>query len=76
VARTSRVIVLQEAARSIGAANTIVSLIAREGFSLLDAPVRVVAPPDTPVPYGANLEDAYLPSAAGLEEALEHLLAY
>jgi 2-oxoisovalerate dehydrogenase E1 component beta subunit len=76
VARTSRALVLQEASRSIGAANLIVSLIAREGFSLLDAPVAVVAPPDTPVPYAANLEDAYLPSAAGLKEALEALDAY
>jgi 2-oxoisovalerate dehydrogenase E1 component beta subunit len=75
-ARTSRVLVLQEAARSIGAANAVVSLIAREGFESLDAPVAVCAPPDTPVPYAPQLEDAYLPDAARVEAALEDLVGY
>ncbi len=75
-ARTSRVLVLQEAARSIGAADTVVSLIAREGFADLDAPVAVCAPPDTPVPYAPELEDVYLPDAARVESALEDLLGY
>ncbi len=76
VARTSRALVLQEASRSTGAANTIVSLVAQRAFERLDAPIRVVAPPDTPVPYAPELEDAYLPSAAGLTSALEDLLGY
>jgi 2-oxoisovalerate dehydrogenase E1 component beta subunit len=76
VARTSRALVLQEAAQSIGVADSVVSLIAREGFALLDAPVAVVAAPDSPIPYAPELEDAYLPSAAGLKSALENLLAY
>ncbi len=37
-------------------------LVAREGFELLDAPPVLVAPPDTPVPFAPELEDAYLPS--------------
>jgi 2-oxoisovalerate dehydrogenase E1 component beta subunit len=76
VARTSRLLVLQEAARSIGAANHVVSLVAREGFATLDAPIAVVAPPDTPVPYAPELEDAYLPSAASVTAALEDLCGY
>lgn len=76
VAKTTRVLVLQEAARSTGAADHVVSLIAREGFERLDAPVAVHAPPDTPVPYAPELEDAYLPSVASTRAALEELLAY
>ena len=76
VARTSRVCVLQEAARSIGAANHVVSLVAREAFATLDAPIVVAAPPDTPVPYAPELEDAYMPSTASLTAALEDLLGY
>ena len=34
------------------------------------------APIDTPVPFAAELEDAYLPSAASLEKELRELLAY
>jgi 2-oxoisovalerate dehydrogenase E1 component beta subunit len=76
VARTSRVLVLQEAARSIGVANAVCSLIAAEAFAELDAPPAIHAPIDTPVPYAAELEDAYLPSPASLEEAIRELLAY
>ncbi len=76
VTRTSRVLVLQEAARSIGVANAVCSLIAAEAFAELDAPPAIHAPIDTPVPYAAELEDAYLPSPASLEEAIRELLAY
>jgi 2-oxoisovalerate dehydrogenase E1 component beta subunit len=76
VGRTSRALVLQEAAGSIGAANTVVSLISRRAFESLDAPIAVCAPPDTPVPYAPQLEDAYLPDAARVESALEDLVGY
>lgn len=74
--RTSRLLVLQEASRSSGVAGQVLSLVAREGFHLLDAPPALVAPPDTPVPFAPALEDAYIPSADGCRAALEELLAY
>ena len=76
VARTSRLLVLQEAARSIGVANAVCSLVATEGFDLLDAPPAIHAPIDTPVPFAAELEDAYLPSLASLTAAVHGVLAY
>jgi len=76
LAKTSRVLVLQEAARSTGAAGLVLSLIARRGFELLDAPPALHAPPDTPVPFAPELEDAYLPSVESTIAALEELLAY
>ena len=48
VEKTSRVLVLQEASRSTGAAGVILSLIARRSFEHLDAPPALHAPPDTP----------------------------
>jgi 2-oxoisovalerate dehydrogenase E1 component beta subunit len=74
--KTSRVLVLQEAARSTGAAGLVLSLVAREGFELLDAPPALHAPVDTPVPFAPELEDAYLPSTDSTVAALESLLAY
>ena len=76
IARTSRVLVLQEAARSIGAGNLLLSRIAREGFELLDAPPALHAPVDTPVPFAPELEDAYLPSQDSTVAALRELLEY
>jgi 2-oxoisovalerate dehydrogenase E1 component beta subunit len=74
--KTSRLLVLQEASRSIGVAGQVLSAVARDGFELLDAPPSLVAPPDTPVPFAPELEDGYLPSPAGVRAALEELLAY
>ena len=76
VEKTSRVLVLQEAARSTGAAGLVLSVIARRGFEHLDAPPALHAPPDTPVPFAPELEDAYLPSVESTAAELERLLAY
>lgn len=74
--KTGRVLVLQEAAGSTGAAGLVLSLVARRGFELLDAPPVLHAPPDTPVPFAPELEDAYLPSVDSTAAELERLLAY
>ena len=76
VRRTSRVLVLQEASRSTGAAGVVLSVVAREAFEHLDAPPMLLAPPDTPVPFAPELEDAYLPSVGSVGSALDELLAY
>jgi 2-oxoisovalerate dehydrogenase E1 component beta subunit len=74
--KTSRVLVLQEASSSTGVAGLVLSSVARDGFELLDAPPALVAPPDAPVPFAPELEDAYLPSEARVRTALEDLLDY
>ena len=76
IEKTSRVLVLQEASRSTGAAGVLMSLIARRAFEHLDAPPVLHAPPDTPVPFAPELEDAYMPSVASTVAALDELLAY
>jgi 2-oxoisovalerate dehydrogenase E1 component beta subunit len=73
--KTSRLLVLQEAARSTGAAGLVLSLVARRGFELLDAPPALHAPPDTPVPFAPELEDAYMPTVESTSRAVEELLA-
>jgi 2-oxoisovalerate dehydrogenase E1 component beta subunit len=76
VGKTSKVLVLQEAQRSSGLAGLLLSFLSREAFELLDAPPRLVAPPDTPVPFAPELEDAFLPDAARVRTAVEELLEY
>ncbi len=76
VARTSRLLVLQEASRSQGVAAHVAALAARGAFADLDAPIAVSAAPDTPVPYAPELEDAYLPSEETVIRDLRDLLAY
>ena len=76
LAKTSRVLMLQEASRSIGAGNLVLSRLAREGFELLDAPPVLHAPVDTPVPFAPALEDGYMPSFDSVITALRDLLDY
>ena len=76
VEKTSRLLVLQEPPRSSGVAPLVCALIAQDGFVHLDAPPTIVAPPDTPVPFAPELEDAYLPSRERVRAALEELLGY
>src|ERR671929_1488545 len=51
VKKTSKVLVLHEAARTGGIGGEIAGLIAEEAFEWLDAPVVRLAAIDTPVPY-------------------------
>jgi pyruvate/2-oxoglutarate/acetoin dehydrogenase E1 component len=45
-----------------GLATYIAGIVASKGFSSLHAPVGLVTPPHSPVPFSPVLEDAYLPS--------------
>ena len=76
IEKTSRVLVLQEAARSTGGAGHVLSLVAQEAFELLDAPPVLHAPVDTPVPFAPELEEGYLPSEESVSSALADLLEY
>ncbi|MBI4568002.1 MAG: alpha-ketoacid dehydrogenase subunit beta [Planctomycetes bacterium] len=76
VRRTSRVLVLHEAAKTGGFGGEVAAVIAEEAFEHLDAPVRRLAALDTPVPYAPTLEDAALPSVGKIVAALRELLAY
>jgi 2-oxoisovalerate dehydrogenase E1 component beta subunit len=74
--RTSRLCVLQEASASLGVAGEVLSLVAREGFELLDAPPLLVAAPNSPVPFAPELEDAYIPSLERVVAELRRLGGY
>jgi 2-oxoisovalerate dehydrogenase E1 component len=74
--KTSRLLVLQEPSGTRGVAGEVLSFVSREAFELHDAPPALVSPPETPVPFAPELEDAYLPSADRVRAALDDLLAY
>jgi 2-oxoisovalerate dehydrogenase E1 component len=76
VQKTSRAIVTCEAPRTGAFGNTIVTDVIRSSFEHLDAPVRLVAAADTPVPFAPALEEAHLPTTAKLVTVIRELLAY
>ena len=52
---------LHEDTRTGGFGAEIAATIAEEAFEHLDAPVRRIAAPDTPVPFSPPLEKAFIP---------------
>jgi len=74
--KTSRVLVTCEAPRTGCFGATIVTEVVRSSFDFLDAPVRLLAAEDTPVPFAPSLEKAHLPTTDKIVEALRDLLAY
>lgn len=69
VKETGRLVVVDEASPRCNLATDIVALVATKAFNALKAPVSIVAPPHTPVPFSPALEDAYVPSLAKIEAA-------
>jgi pyruvate dehydrogenase E1 component beta subunit len=69
VKETGRLVVVDEASPRCNLATDIVALVATKAFSALKAPVNIVAPPHTPVPFSPALEDAYVPGPAKIEAA-------
>jgi 2-oxoisovalerate dehydrogenase E1 component beta subunit len=74
--KTSKVLVLHEDTRTAGFGAEIVATIAEEAFENLDAPIKRIAAPDTPVPFSPPLEKAFIPQVddvvAGLRELAEY----
>ena len=76
VRRINKVMILHEDTRTGGMAGEIAAIVADEAFDDLDGPIVRVTAPDTPVPYAAALEDAFIPRAEDVVRAARRLAAY
>jgi pyruvate/2-oxoglutarate/acetoin dehydrogenase E1 component len=76
IAKTNRVVVVNEAPRTCGFAGEICARIAEKGFEHLDAPPLRVTRLDTPVPWVEPLETFVLPSVEKIVEAALRVVRY
>lgn len=76
VKQSGKVIIVHEDTRSHGMAGEVTALINEYAFEWLDAPIKRVTAPNTPVPYHANLEVAFAPSVTAIFSAAKSLLEY
>lgn len=74
VEKTNRLIVIDEANPRCSMATDIAALVADEGFDFLDAPIKRITAPHTPVPFSPPLEDLYLPTPENVIQAVSELL--
>ncbi len=76
VRKTKRLVVVDEDHPRCSMATDIAALAADKAFEHLVAPIKLVTPPNTPVPYSPPLEDAYVPSTRKVVAAVQALLDY
>jgi acetoin:2,6-dichlorophenolindophenol oxidoreductase subunit beta len=74
--RTSRLLIVEENPYQGGWGGTVASIVADEGFELLDAPIKRVAAECVPLPFADALEDEVIPTTAKVVVALKALLDY
>ncbi|RAQ95528.1 alpha-ketoacid dehydrogenase subunit beta [Thermogemmatispora tikiterensis] len=73
VKKTNRAIIFEEDWRSYGVGAELAATLQEEAFDYLDAPIQRVAGAEVPLPYSKPLEQAALPSARQLVEAVDRL---
>jgi len=74
-AKTGRVVIVQEAPRTLGYAAELAAILAEKAILDLHGPVLRVTGYDVPYPYW-QIEDAYMPSVERVLDAVRKLLAF
>ncbi len=75
VAKTGRLVVVDEDYQSFGLSGEIAAIIAEEDPRLLRCPMKRVCVPDTPIPYARSLEQATLPTPTRISAAIRDVMA-
>jgi pyruvate dehydrogenase E1 component beta subunit len=73
VAKTGRLVIVQEACKTMGFGAEIAAMVAEEGLDYLNAPIIRVAAPNTPIPFSPPLEQAYIPSVDKIVAAVKSM---
>jgi pyruvate dehydrogenase E1 component beta subunit len=74
VKRTGRLVVASEDVLTCGVASEISALVAEEALWYLDAPIRRIAVPDTPIPFAPAQERAVLPQVESIAAAARDVM--
>ena len=74
VAKTHRLVIVDEDNPRCSAATDISAMVADKGFDTLDAPIKLVTAPHTPVPFSPPLEQFYVPSPEGIAAAVRQIV--
>ena len=74
VAKTHRLVIVDEDNPRCSAATDIAALVVEKAFTELDAPIKRVTAPHTPVPFSPPLEQFYIPSPERIVAAIQEIL--
>ena len=74
LAKTGRVVIVDPAHRTMGAAAEIAAIIVEDGFDMLKKPVRRVVTPDVPIPFSPPMEAPLYPNPEKIIAAVRELM--
>ncbi|MGZ5935761.1 MAG: alpha-ketoacid dehydrogenase subunit beta [Rhizomicrobium sp.] len=76
VAKTGRLVLVDESPPRCSLASDVAAIVADKGFKSLKAPIKAVTCPHTPVPFAPNLEDEYMPNPRRIEAAVRAVMKF
>jgi pyruvate dehydrogenase E1 component beta subunit len=74
VKKTHRLVIVHEEVKHAGSGAEIAAIAAEGAFDYLDAPIKRVAAPFTPVPFSPALEGEFIPNEAKIITAVKQVL--
>jgi acetoin:2,6-dichlorophenolindophenol oxidoreductase subunit beta len=74
IKKTGKAVIVHEAVKTSGFGAEVAAIIADEAFSYLKSPIKRVTAPDTPIPYAAKLEDAFIPDEGKIISAVRSII--
>ena len=73
VKKTGRLVIVHEDNLTGGWGAEVAARVAEKAFDYLDAPIKRICAPDTPIPFAPVMEDYYVPSAADIVQGVREL---
>ena len=74
VKKTGRIVIVTEDCRTAGVSAEIAAVVAEEAIDYLDAPIKRVAEPDTPIPFSPPLEQYVIPDEKAIIKAVKEVV--
>lgn len=74
VKKTGKLVIMDEEPKIASAAAEISAMVAEEAFDFLDAPIKRVCAPDTPIPFSPVLEKFWMPDEENLIKAVTEIM--
>jgi len=72
--KTGRIVLVTEDCKTGGVSAEIAAVVAEEALDYLDAPIKRVAEPDTPIPFSPPLEQFVIPNEKSIVKAVKNIV--
>jgi pyruvate dehydrogenase E1 component beta subunit len=74
VKKTGRLVIVSEDCKTAGVSAEIAAMVTEEAIDYLDAPIKRVAEPDTPIPFSPPLEQYVIPDEKAIMKAVKKVV--